>query len=298
MAREGFLRLPSPAKINLGLRIIGKRPDGYHEIETVLQMIGLWDSLTFILQDEGIELICQGRGPLPAGRDNLIYRAAELLRERTGVGRGVKIVLEKRIPLMAGLGGGSSNAAMTLLALNRLWDLGLKGTDLSELALSLGADVPFFLNGPRAYATGRGEQLQPLPSTHRLHILLVKPPISVSTAWAYRILKLSLTKERHNIKIISDLIEQGRVLEIGDYLYNDLEETIISHYPVIGEIKKDLLRQGALGAQMSGSGPTVFGVFPTRQLATEAAGPYSRRGMDAFVVDTIRDIEEVRPGLV
>jgi 4-diphosphocytidyl-2-C-methyl-D-erythritol kinase len=279
----------SPAKINLALRIIRRRVDGYHEIETIMQMVSLYDTLYFEKKKDGIDLFCYGID-LSGGRDNLVYRAAEMIKEKARVKSGVKIILKKNIPIMAGLGGGSSNAAATLRGLNELWEIGLKPEELLPLACSLGSDVPFFLNGPRAYATGVGNLLSPLPSRSKLNMLLIKPNISISTAWAYKALNLSLTKDRDNIKIISQLILQGREEEIANYLSNDFEETIIRYYPIIGEIKRDLLEQGALGALMSGSGPTVFGIFPTHRAAVELCPRYSQKKMEVFVVETIQGI--------
>ena len=292
LMRRDSIQFKSPAKVNLGLKVIKKRPDGYHEIETVMQMITLSDALLFEPTEGGIELICQGLNLL-GDRSNLVYQAAELIREKGGVGSGVRIILDKRIPVMAGLGGGSSNAATTLIGLNRLWQLGLRRDELIDLARGLGADVPFFLYGPRAYAAGRGDQLSPLPSLQKLIMLLVKPDISIPTSWAYKALNLSLTKDRDSIKIICQLIEQGLDNQIAAYLFNDFEETIIAHYPIIGEIKNDLLNQGALGALMSGSGPTVFAIFPTHHKAVEVYQRYSKRKMQVFVVETIMDMEEV-----
>lgn len=252
--------LLSPAKVNLGLKVIAKRSDGYHEIRSIFQMVNLCDVLTFERISAGIEMVSNHAG-LTADPNNLVCRAFHLLSDRTGTSWGAKINLTKRIPLAAGLGGGSSNAAAALWGLNRLWQQNLSQEELLELAKVLGSDVPFFLFAPRAYGAGRGEKLEIIPPGRKIALVLLTPFLSISTAWAYANLEPYLGMDPGDIDCLRHLIEAGREEEIGPHLYNTFEAPISSLYPIISWLKKELLRRGAYGALMSGSGPTVFGLF-------------------------------------
>ncbi|MBI4379460.1 MAG: 4-(cytidine 5'-diphospho)-2-C-methyl-D-erythritol kinase, partial [Nitrospinae bacterium] len=195
------INIKSPSKINLGLKVIGRRDDGYHDVETVFQMINLCDDVVLTESSYGITLYSDCKD-IPFDERNLAYRAAQLLLKETGIKKGVKIEIYKNIPISAGLGGGSSNAAVTLLGLNYVLDLQLSRDELFPIAMSLGADVPFFLSGPQAFGTGRGDKLQNLSCKERFYILLLNPHIPISTAWVYENLNLELTKEMNNIKIL------------------------------------------------------------------------------------------------
>ncbi len=267
--------MQAPAKINLGLIVRGKRPDGYHEIETVLQMVSLYDTLEIAQGDDGI-VLASDTSALPLGQENLVYRAAERLALEAGRAPAVRIHLAKQIPVAAGLGGGSSDAAATLAGLNRLWGLDYPAERLRTMAVELGMDVPFFLLSPTAFAKGRGEQLTPLrPPKPPLWVVLVNPGFRVSTPWAYESLNLGLTIKNKHISMLRFSITAFEDARFP--LENDLEGATLKAFPVLGEIKESLRELGALTGLMSGSGPTVFGVFPNRQTAASARQVLQRR---------------------
>jgi len=281
----------APAKINFGLRVLKKRPDGYHEIETVLQMISLFDDL--LIQEGGTGIrIETDRDDLPVGEENLIYRAAEVLARESGKFPAVRIRLTKRIPIAAGLGGGSSDAAATLIGLNRLWDLGFPRERLMDLAGKIGMDVPFFLFSPSAYATGRGEILEKLsPPSPPLWILLIYPGFKVSTAWAYQNLKLGLTIEHKNISIPKFFPAVS--CAGGICLENDLERATFKAYPCLKQIKETLETSGALHVLMSGSGPAIFGAFsdedPARAVKQQLG---EKKDLSVFMIHTLSALPE------
>ena len=291
------IKIKSPAKINLGLKVIGKRSDGYHNIETIFQMVSLYDDITLTESDTGITLHSNNRD-IPLNGKNLTYKAAYLLRERTGVKKGVKIEIDKNIPISAGLGGGSSNAAATLLGLNYIWELRLSKEDLLSIARLLGADVPFFLSGVRAFGTGRGDELQILSVTSKFYVILLNPGISMSTEWVYKNLKLELTKGRKNISIKKFISEKREVEDLAVILFNDLESVVIEKYEVIGRMKDVLLSAGAYGALMSGSGSTVFGIFKDYNLAKQVGEMLKRDEWSLFLAETLTSLDNVYPGEV
>lgn len=253
-----MLKLPSFAKINWTLRILGRRRDGYHEIATVLQSISLCDELIFESRSDGeIRLTCDDPA-LPVDETNLIVRAARALP----VKRGVDVQLRKRIPAQAGLGGGSSNAATALLALNRLWRLGLGERDLTQIAAQLGADVPFFLAGGIALATGIGTTLEDLPEPAKQHLIVVTPNASVSTATAYAALNAPSLTTSESIHILASSFTEPFSGDNSQWpLHNDFEGVIFEIEPEIGRAKQALLDAGARGALLAGSGSSVFGIF-------------------------------------
>jgi len=261
----------SPAKVNLRLEILRKREDGYHEIRTIFQKVSLYDRLHFFLNPRrGIQIEADHPN-LPTGRKNLVYQAILSMLERSNYSGGVRVVIEKKIPLGAGLGGGSSNAATTLKALNHLLHLNLKQAELMEMGAQLGADVPFFLLDGSAIGTGIGEKLKrmTLPS---FWYLLIYPNFEVSTRWAYQHSILTKTKYHINLR---KLFEPP--MGISDLLRNDLERGVSMKYPEIAFIKKLLLTSGAMGAMMTGSGPTVFGLFFREEEAAQAFQELKRR---------------------
>jgi len=265
--KEAGVSLEAPAKINARLKVIGKRPDGYHDLVSVMVPVTLADRLEMEVRSEGgIDLRCTGL-PVPEGGDNIAFRAAERFFAETGIREGVRLLLHKRIPTAAGLGGGSSDAAAVLLGLDTMWPGRLSGTMMQRMAVGLGADVPFFLSAVPALAGGIGEVLEPLANWPRMWYVLIKPPIEVSTAWVYDRLKIELTK-RENDCIFQVL--RGGGFSVPHILENDLERVTEGSFPVIGRIKKALLASGAEGALMTGSGPTVFGVFQEQDRADEA----------------------------
>jgi 4-diphosphocytidyl-2-C-methyl-D-erythritol kinase len=260
------VELFSHAKINLRLDILGKRPDGYHDIRTVFQKITLGDELSIAVTKGKTEITCDS-SQVPHNEGNLAYTAARLLLDRYKIKEGVKIAIRKRIPVAAGLGGGSSNAAATLMGVNQLFELGLSAEELMGTGKEIGADVPFFIFGESARATGIGEILAPMKIAPPLWLLLVTPDIPISTAWAYGNLRSGLTNREINI-IIPDCI--NHLDEVITILSNDLEKVVTPEYPVIQTIKDELLDKGAKGSLMSGSGSTVFGIFESETAAQEA----------------------------
>ena len=258
------LRLESPAKINLRLEILKKREDGYHELRTVLQKINLHDLLYFSLKKGRGISITTDHPSLPVGKSNLVYQAVQSILKRSNYQGGVLIKIEKRIPLGAGLGGGSSNAATALKAMNQLLKMDLSKKELMRMGLEIGADIPFFLLEGAAIASGIGERLKKIELPD-LWYVLINPNFEVSTRWAYQ--NFLLTKRQFHFNI-HKLLRTPK--EISRLLWNDLEEVVSKEYSQIGVMKKMLYSAGALGASMTGSGPTVFGLFSEEGGASEA----------------------------
>ncbi|MBW2672850.1 MAG: 4-(cytidine 5'-diphospho)-2-C-methyl-D-erythritol kinase [Deltaproteobacteria bacterium] len=246
----------SPAKVNLFLRVLGKRADGYHDILSLMQRISLCDEMSFALRGDGIVVRCPGSS-LPEDRGNIVYRAAEGMLADVPGHTGVEIVIHKKIPVAAGLGGGSSNAATTLVTLNEMMGTPCSTEELMEMGARLGADVPFFIFGRTALASGIGDRLEPVEDIPRLWFVLVNPGFEVSTGDIYERLRLGLTKEPIKYRMPRFLT----MSHIAQGLYNDLEKVSLHLYPVLSEIKELLMVHGAVGSLMSGSGPTVFGIF-------------------------------------
>lgn len=260
------------AKINLYLDVLRKRRDGYHNIETIFQTVSLYDELTFI-NDDSLSLSCNGPG-LDMGPSNLVYRAAALLREETGCRKGVRIHLDKRIPIAAGLAGGSGNAAATLAALNNLWNLRLSFGHLARLARGLGADVAYCLYGGTMAGTQRGEALVPLPPVHEPWFILVHPAAAMSTASAYNHVLLKMSPEFLFAGRTPSFRKAIIALAEGDFprvLFNRMEKPVFSEHQVLGELKERLYKAGCGAVAMSGSGPTLFGVCRSRQEALRIA---------------------------
>jgi len=261
------IELPCPAKVNLRLEVFRRRADGYHEIRTIVQRISLSDTLRISLREsDGISLISDSPR-LPVGEGNLAYRAASSLLEETKANVGIELTIRKEIPISSGLGGGSSNAASTLMGLNRILRLNLSKKRLMEIGARIGADIPFFILEKTAIATGIGEKLQPLEIRPSVWFLLVNPGWEVSTKWAYEGLNFELTKQPFHIKLPPFFNDIGQVARV---LHNDLESVTIAAYPEIQGIKGELLSHGAEGSLMTGSGPTVFGIFSHKGRAKSA----------------------------
>jgi 4-diphosphocytidyl-2-C-methyl-D-erythritol kinase len=255
----------SPAKINLYLRVLRKREDGYHDILSLMQKITLFDEMTFAPTGGGIAVHCPG-ATLPEDERNIVYRAAAAFFSRIGISPGIEITIRKRIPIAAGLGGGSSNAATTLMALNEMYGSPITREELMEIGAGLGADVPFFIFGKTAWASGIGDRLAEAPPLPPCRFVLIHPGFEISTKSVYQGLNLGLTKQGFNYSIprfstAEDLIRG---------LTNDLEKVTVKLHPVLDEVKALLLASGARGALMSGSGPTVFGIFTDRESAGRA----------------------------
>jgi len=258
------LHLESPAKVNLRLEILKKRKDGYHELRTVLQKIDLHDTIYFSLKKENGISIVTDHPDLPVGKRNLVYQAVQSILERSDYRGGVHVKIMKRIPLGAGLGGGSSNAAATLKALNQLLRMNLPEKELMGMGLRIGADIPFFFMEGSAIGSGIGERLKEIELAG-LWYVLIYPNFQVSTRWAYQ--NFVLTKVRFRLNFYRLLRTPEGIAHI---LRNDLEEVVSRQYPQIDIMKRIILGTGALGALMTGSGPTVFGVFSEEEDALEA----------------------------
>ena len=261
--------LPAPAKINWFLFVPGKRDDGYHEIRSLMQCVDLADQLSFEAADTlSLEANCS----IPT-YDNAVWRAALLLKEHAGIDKGARISLKKNVPMEAGLGGGSSDAASALMGLNRLWELGLSGGELSRLGAKLGSDVPFFLGARCSLVSGRGEITKPVGLEGSFALLIVKPSFGVPTPWAYRALSryTGLTNAGNNIKLFIRALKDGDLESLDTSGGNDLETGVLPAYPEISRIKDALKREGASYVMMSGSGSTVFGVFRNQEAARRAA---------------------------
>lgn len=263
------INIKAHAKINLTLRVLGKRPDGYHELETVMQSLALHDTITLTSQPRGIQLTVAGDAPV--GPDNLVHQAALLLQAASGCGRGAAITLTKRIPLAAGLAGGSADAAATLLGLNKLWNLGLPLNQLLALAAKLGSDVPFCLQGGTMLAQGRGEVLTPLAAAPALGVVLIKPNFGVSTAAVYGGFAAVKPTRRPNTKAMAQALLKQDARAVAAELANDLEYVTLAKFPQLVQIKQHLLQAGAQGVLMSGSGPTIFGLTAPGHSALVAA---------------------------
>ena len=266
------------AKINLGLDVIGKRPDGYHEVQMIMQSVGLCDLLTLERADQGIILTTDSDN-LPSTEDNLVYKAAKLMFDTFRIPGGVHIHLQKVIPIAAGLAGGSTDAAAAIKGINRLFDLELPLSRQMELGVSIGADVPYCILGGTALAEGIGEKLTPLSPAPDFYIVLAKPDISVSTKYVYENLDLTSVKKHPDIKGMAGAIEAGSLQGILDRLGNVLETVTVPVYPVIGSIKRRMRELGAVNSLMSGSGPTVFGIFLSERQAEFARNQIYDEGL-------------------
>jgi len=285
------VRVPAYAKVNLRLEILGRRADGYHELRTIFQSISLHDTLVLETSREpGIDLRIVGNAQLAGepGKDNLVYRAIHELSRELGVQDGVRAVLTKRIPVGRGLGGGSSDAAAALIGLLRLAKKRVEAARLAEIASSLGADVPYFLRGGRALGLGRGDEIYPLPDVGRRHVLVVSPhEIAVPTRDAYQWIAERLTNQPEPTKLM-------RFCALcwspqGDGLTNDFEDAVFPRYSRLAAIKRELLRQGAAGASLAGSGSAVFGIFQNPAKARRAARAFPKD--QVFICSTLSRAE-------
>lgn len=264
------IELKALAKINLGLDVLGRRENGYHDVRMIMQSIFLYDEVRIEKKEAaGIEVETNLKF-LPVGEDNIAYKAAKLLIDEFGIGEGVRITLRKHIPVAAGLAGGSSNAAAVLFGMNRIFRLGLSQKDLMERGVKLGADVPYCIMRGTLLAEGIGEELKRLPAMPKCTVLIAKPPISVSTKTVYEALDSKEITEHPDIDGIIKGLELGNLKMIADSMGNVLEKVTVPMHPEIEEIKQEMKEAGALGAMMSGSGPTVFGLFESRAAARAA----------------------------
>lgn len=267
------------AKINLGLDVVRRREDGYHEVRMVMQTIHLFDRLEMAKNSSGEISITTNLSFLPTNQNNLVYRAAELLREEFQIKDGLTINLHKHIPVAAGMAGGSTDAAAVLYGMNRMFDLGLKREELMERGVKIGADVPYCIMRGTALAEGIGEKLTALPPMVKCPVLIAKPQISVSTKFVYENLRLNDKTVHPDIDALVENIRKKDLNVVASEMGNVLETVTIPNYPVIAQIKEHMLEQGAVGAMMSGSGPTVFGLFEDGDTAVAAYEKMKESGL-------------------
>ena len=263
------ITVSAPAKINLTLDVLGKRADGYHDIESVMHQVNLCDRVSVTQIPEGIE-VCSNRGELPNGKANLAYRAAEVMVSRLGIKTGFRIFLEKNIPLGAGLAGGSTDAAAVIKAIDQLLGLNMPLNDMLEIGQQAGSDVPFCLLGDTAVARGKGELLTRVNRRIKLHLVLVNPGFQVSTARVYNLIDQETITERPNAERMVEALTDGDFAGVISSLGNVMEKVTLKLHPEVAATKDNLVRAGAAGALMSGSGPTVFGLFSDAEAARRA----------------------------
>lgn len=264
------LKLNAYAKINLGLDVVRKREDGYHEVRMIMQTINMYDKLTMTLLEEDKIVLKTNLSFLPNDENNLVYKAVKLIKDKHDLKSGVSIDLEKHIPVAAGMAGGSSDCAAALVGMNQLFDLKLSQKTLMEYGVTLGADVPYCVLRGTALSEGIGEVLTPLPPVPQCHVLIAKPPVRVSTKFVYENLKLGTLEKHPDIDGMVEAIKAGSLSGIADRLENVLETVTIPAYPEIGALKQIMSDCGALNSLMSGSGPTVFGLFEKEEDAQKA----------------------------
>lgn len=273
------VKIKAMAKVNLGLDVLRRRENGYHEVKMVMQTVDLYDVLTLTKEEEDVISITSNTGELPLNEDNLIYKVARLLFERTGKQHGVSIHLDKNIPIAAGMAGGSTDAAATLLALNHLFEFGLSKDELAEIGVKIGADVPYCIYGGTCLSEGIGEILTPLAAAPDCYIVIAKPPIGVSTKYVYENLHIERVTRHPDIDGMVEAIGKGELKGVTDKMGNVLETVTIKKYPEIASMKQCLLENGAENALMSGSGPTVFGLFTNIETAKNALRELEKTGL-------------------
>lgn len=289
---DTLLTLSANAKINLTLDILGTREDGYHEVAMIMQEISLHDTLSMGKINQGISLtiaIEGQQGTLPADESNLCWKAAALVQKEYNLQEGVEIHLTKRIPMAAGLAGGSADAAAVLKGMNHLFRLGMTEARLCELGARLGSDIPFCIMGGTMLATGRGEVLTRLPSFPRLSVVLAKPPVGVSTAWAYKTYDAGYDGPHPDNEAMLEAIHGGDAHKAASLLCNVLEGVTETEHPVIADYKRLMMEHGAMASMMSGSGPTVFGLVREKQQAWHLADTLKKYDGEAgvFVAETL-----------
>ncbi len=276
----------SYAKINLTLDVLGKRADGYHDVEMIMQTVSLFDLILVDKAASGISITTNLRF-LPNNEKNIAYMAAKAFYEYTGIRGGCKIMIHKNIPVAAGLAGGSGNAAAVLCSLDLLYNTNLGINTLCELGLSLGADVPYCITGGTALAKGIGESVTRLPDLVRCDILMVKPPVNVSTAAIYAAIDSEDITERPDTRAVTDAIERKDIAAVARGLSNVMAPVTERMHPIVRGIKNKMIKNGALGAVMSGSGPTVFGIFPDYKTAKASHDSFAYQFKEVFLVNTI-----------
>ncbi|TYQ14809.1 UNVERIFIED_CONTAM: 4-diphosphocytidyl-2-C-methyl-D-erythritol kinase [Acetivibrio alkalicellulosi] len=277
--------LKANAKINLSLDILAKREDGYHEVKMIMQSIALHDDVIIDVIDEGINVLCDKHW-VPSGANNIAYKAAKVLMDKYHIKKGLNIKIVKKIPVAAGLAGGSADAAAVIKGINKLFSINLSDEELMQTGKQVGADIPFCIKGGTMLAQGIGEVLSPIKPFSNVHIVLVKPKISVSTAWVYSNLELKKIIKRPDTNLLIEAIGNKDKKYIAENMVNVLETVTIEKYGIIEEIKKELVELGALGSMMSGSGPTVFGIFENYKKAHNAYNAIKGGKWECFITET------------
>jgi len=277
-----FITVKARAKLNLSLDVKAKRPDGYHEVCMVMQTIALHDVVSLEKTERGLEVTCNNP-KIPMGNGNIAYRAAQIMVEKYEINSGIKITIDKRIPVAAGLAGGSADAAAVLKGINALFSLGLQQHELMDVGKCIGADVPFCIKGGTVLAEGIGEILTELVPLPEMSIVLVTPKIEVPTAWVYNNLDLNMIQSRPNTYAIINAVEKRDINALAKNMINVLETVTVPRYGIIEEIKTRLVNLGAAGSIMSGSGPSVFGVFTDAQKAKNAYSEMKDDRWDCFL---------------
>ena len=279
------IKLKSRAKVNLSIDVLGKRQDGYHLVEMIMQTIDLYDLIEINEKDNDQITIKSTSDEIPLDCNNLVYKAANLIKKTFNINKGVEIHIKKNIPVAAGMAGGSSNAAAVLVGLNKLWNLNLSNQQLEKIGLKLGADVPFCINGGAVLASGIGEELTPIKGlTKDVCILVCKPDLFVSTKEVYECIDSKDIDKRPNNKFLIECLKNEDTRQLAENMFNVLEGVTMDKHPVIQQIKDIMITNKALGAMMSGSGPTVFGLYENREDAVKCKAILEKQFKQTFVV--------------
>lgn len=273
------LELKAYGKINLGLDVIRKRSDGYHDLDMIMQMVDVYDDIVLTKVDGDKIVVKTDAAVLSNGKDNLAYMAAKMLLDEFGIKQGLEIKINKRIPIAGGMAGGSSDCATTFVGVNQMFDLGLSKKELMERGVKLGADVPYCILGGTAIARGIGEVLTPLPTPPQCHVMIAKPPISVSTAFVYSHIRPARITRHPDIEGMANAIKGQDLYKLSELLYNVMEDVTIPQYPIIQDVKNIMVEHGALNAIMSGSGPTVFGLYDKKEKAEKTVKLLEAKGL-------------------
>ena len=289
-----YIQLKCRAKINLSIDVLGKRTDGYHLVEMIMQTIDLFDIIKIFSLEEDKIVIESNSNDIPLDSSNIVYKAVDLIKEKFNIKKGAKIYIEKNIPIAAGMAGGSSNAAAILVGLNKIWELNLNQNELKDLGLQLGADVPFCIEGGASLAENIGEQLTKIDGLPQdIFILVCKPELFVSTKDIYEAIDSKIIDKRPDNKLLIKLLEENNVRQLSREMYNVLEEVTKEKYPVIEEIEKIMMDNNALGSMMSGSGPTVFGIYDTREEAEKCKDILLKKFKQVYVVKSHKEGVEI-----
>ena len=279
------IQLKSRAKINLSIDVLGKREEGYHLVQMIMQTIDLFDKIKIFSIEENKIVIKSNSIEIPLNDDNIVYKTAKLIKDKYNIDKGLEIYIEKNIPVAAGMAGGSSNAAAVLVGLNKLWDLNLSEDELKIIGLELGADVPFCISGQASLAENIGEKLTKIDGLSKdIFILVCKPELFVSTKEIYEAIDSKKIEKRPNNKLLISSLKENNVKLLAENMYNVLEEVTKDKYPVIDEIEKVMMENNALGAMMSGSGPTVFGLYDKEEHAKKCKNILLKKYNQVYVV--------------